>query len=242
MIFQDNQLDSNLGELTRSGMWKKILKWTWRVIRTLVLLGLLVLFLPRIITSISAAFRTYSVENVSAARVAIVFGAGLRRDGSPTAVLRDRVDTAAQLYFAGKVEKLLMSGDNSYVDYNEPGAMRQHALTLGVPDEAIVLDYAGRRTYDTCYRAKAIFGLESAILVTQDFHLPRALFTCNGLGLKATGVGANNFYYLKRSRLYWNTRELFATVGAFWDIYLDKPVPVLGEPEPIFPVVSSTGV
>ena len=236
MIFQDNQLDSNLGELTRSGMWKKFLKWTWRVIRTLVLLGLLILFLPRIITSVSAAFRTYSVENVSADRVAIIFGAGLRRDGTPTAVLRDRVETAAQLYFAGKVEKLLMSGDNSYVDYNEPGAMRQHALGLGVPEEAIVLDYAGRRTYDTCYRAKAIFGVESAILVTQDFHLPRALFTCNGLGVKATGVGSNNFYYLKRSRLYWNTRELFATVGAFWDLYLDKPVPVLGEPEPIFPV------
>ena len=217
-------------------MWKKFLKWTWRVIRTLVLLGLLVLFLPRLITAIYAAFRTHSVENVSADRVAIVFGAGLRRDGSPTAVLRDRVETAAQLYFTGKVDKLLMSGDNSFVDYNEPEAMRQHALSLGVPDEAIVLDYAGRRTYDTCYRARDIFKVDSAILVTQDFHLPRALFTCNALGIKATGVGANNFYYLKRSRLYWNIREQFATVGAFWDVYFSKPMPVLGEPEPIFPV------
>jgi vancomycin permeability regulator SanA len=217
-------------------MWKKILKWTWRVIRTLVLLGLLVLFLPRLITAVYAAFRTSSVEAVPADRVAIVFGAGLRRDGSPTAVLRDRVETATKLYFAGKVEKLLMSGDNRVVDYNEPESMRQYALSLGVPNEAIVLDYAGRRTYDTCYRAKAIFGVESAVLVTQDFHLPRALFTCNALGVRATGVGANNFYYLKRSRLYWNTRELFATVGAFWDVYFMKPVPVLGEPEPIFPV------
>ncbi|MBN1450937.1 MAG: YdcF family protein [Anaerolineales bacterium] len=217
-------------------MWKTFLKWTWRIIRTLLLLGLLVLFLPRLITSIYAVFRTFSVEDVSTERVAIVFGAGLRRDGSPTAVLRDRVETAAQLYFDGKVEKLLMSGDNRFVDYNEPEAMRLHALSLGVPDEAIVLDYAGRRTYDTCYRARAIFGVESAILVTQDFHLPRALFTCNALGVKATGVGANNFYYLKRSRLYWNTRELFATVGAFWDVYFKKPLPVLGEPEPIFPV------
>ncbi len=217
-------------------MWKTFLKWTWRVIRTLILLGLLVLFLPRIITSIYAVFRTFSVENVSPERVAIVFGAGLRRDGSPTVVLRDRVETATQLYFDGKVEKLLMSGDNRYENYNEPEAMRQHALSLGVPDEAIVLDYAGRRTYDTCYRARAIFGVESAILVTQDFHLPRALFTCNALGVKATGVGANNFYYLKRSRLYWNTRELFATVGAIWDVYFKKPLPVLGEPEPIFPV------
>jgi SanA protein len=146
------------------------------------------------------------------------------------------VDTAAQLYFAGKVEKLLMSGDNRFVDYNEPESMRQYALSLGVPESAIVLDYAGRRTYDTCYRARAIFGVESAILVTQNFHLSRALFTCNALGLKAQGVEANNYYYLKRYRLYWNIREQFATVGAFWDVYVSKPLPVLGEPEPIFPM------
>jgi SanA protein len=114
--------------------------------------------------------------------------------------------------------------------------MRQHALSLGVPEEAIVLDYAGRRTYDTCYRARHIFGIQSAILVTQKFHLSRALFTCNALGVKAMGVEANNYYYLKRSRLYWNIREQFATVGAFWDVYFKRPLPVLGEPEPIFPV------
>lgn len=217
-------------------MWKKFLKWTWRVIRTLILLGLLVFFLPRIVTSIYAAFKAFSVDEVPVDRVAIVFGAGLRRDGGPTAVLRDRVQSAAQLYFDGKVEKLLMSGDNSVANYNEPAAMRQHALGLGVPDEAIVLDYAGRRTYDTCYRARHIFGIESAILVTQKFHLSRALFTCNALGVKAVGVEANNYYYLKRSRLYWDIREQFATVGAFWDVYFKKPLPVLGEPEPIFPV------
>jgi SanA protein len=120
--------------------------------------------------------------------------------------------------------------------------MRRHALSLGVPDDALVLDYAGRRTYDTCYRAKAIFGVDSAILVTQKFHMSRALFTCNALGLKAVGVEADNYYYLKRSRLYWNVREQFATLGAFWDVYFKKPVPVLGEPEPIFPTVSSAGV
>jgi SanA protein len=217
-------------------MWKKFLKWTWRVIRTLVLLGLLVFFLPRIVTSIYAAFRTYSPEDVPPDRIAIVFGAGLRRDGTPTAVLRDRVQTAVQLYFDGKVEKLLMSGDNRVVDYNEPESMRQYARQLGVPDEAIALDYAGRRTYDTCYRAKSIFGAKSAILVTQNFHMSRALFTCNALGLKSVGVEADNYYYLKRSRLYWNLREQFATVGAFWDVYFKRPLPILGEPEPIFPV------
>jgi len=76
-----------------------------------------------------------------------------------------------------------MSGDNRFVEYNEPEAMRQVALSLGVPDQDIVLDYAGRRTYDSCYRAKEIFGVREAILVTQKFHLARALFLCNALGL-----------------------------------------------------------
>ncbi len=215
-------------------MFKKLMKFLWRLILRLGLLGLLALFIPRLITSIYAAARIFTVETVPADRVAIVFGAGLRYDGTPTAILRDRVETAVQLYNNGKVEKLLMSGDNTVVEYNEPESMRQFALSLGVPDEAIVLDYAGRRTYDTCYRAKAIFGVESAILVTQDFHLPRALYLCNHLGVEAVGVEANNFYYRKISRLIWNTRELFATFGAFTDVYIFKPLPVLGNPEPIF--------
>jgi SanA protein len=215
-------------------MWQRILRWLKRLILALGLLGLLGLFLPRIFTALSAASRIYAPDAVPARRVAIVFGAGLRRDGTATAILRDRVMTAAQLYFDGKVERLLMSGDNSTLDYNEPGAMREYALSLGVPDEAIVLDFAGRRTYDTCYRAKAIFGVEDAILVTQDFHLPRALFLCDALGVDAVGVNSNNLYYLKRSRLIWNVRELLATVGAFLDVYVYKPTPILGDPEPIF--------
>ena len=215
-------------------MFKKLIKFLWRISLTLSLLGLLGLVIPRLITAIYAAARIFTPETVPSDRVAIVFGAGLRYDGSPTAILRDRVETAVQLYKAGKAEKLLMSGDNRVVDYNEPEAMRQYALSLGVPDEAIVLDYAGRRTYDTCYRAKAIFGVGSAILVTQDFHLPRALFLCNYLGIEAVGVNSNNNYYRKISRLIWNTRELLATFGAFMDVYVYKPLPVLGNPEPIF--------
>ena len=215
-------------------MWKHILKWMGRLILTLSLLGLFGLFLTRLVTGLYAAVRIFPVDTVPAERVAIVFGAGLRYDGSPTAVLRDRVETAAQLYFSGKVEKLLMSGDNSTLDYNEPESMRQYAISLGIPDADIVLDYAGRRTYDTCYRAKAIFGLDRAILVTQDFHLPRALYLCNALGVEAVGVKANNIYYRKISRLYWNARELLATFGAVVDVQITRPKPILGEPEPIF--------
>ena len=194
----------------------------------------LIILASRLITGIYGMNRTYTVEDAPSERAAIVFGAGLKRDGSATSILRDRVAAAVELYFSGKVEKLLMSGDNRFLDYNEPGAMRAYALSLGVPEDAIVLDYAGRRTYDTCYRAKAIFGLSEAILVTQKFHLPRALYTCNQLGLDSVGIAADRQPYRKISMLYWNLRELVATAAALWDVHVSHPIPVLGDPEPIF--------
>ena len=214
-------------------MLKKIIKFLWRFTLILSLFVFVGLFFPKLVLLLFAAPRTFTVDDVTAERVVIVFGAGLLRDGSAGPVLRDRVETAVQLYQQGKVQKLLMSGDNRFVNYNEPEAMRQYALDLGVPDEDIVLDYAGRRTYDTCYRASAIFQVDSAILVTQSFHLPRALFLCNSLGVVSTGVEANNTYFRKVSRLYWNMRELFATVQAVWDVRVSRPLPVLGNPEPI---------
>jgi SanA protein len=215
-------------------MRKRIWKFLRKAILVLFTAGVLGIFLPRLITTLFSWNRIYQVDQSPSARVVIVFGAGLRRDGTPTAILRDRVETGVRLYFDGKVEKLLMSGDNSVEYYNEPEAMRQYALSLGVPSEAIVLDYAGRRTYDTCFRAKAIFGVENALLVTQKFHLPRALFLCNALGLQASGVEANNLNYRKVSLLIWNVREQLATSAAFLDIYVDKPSPILGLPQPIF--------
>jgi len=197
--------------------------------------GILVLLVPRLVTGLTVHGRVFTTTQVPARRVAIVFGAGLWRDGSPTPVLYDRVATAVDLYRAGKVEKILVSGDNRFLDYNEPGVMRAVALTLGVPSDAIVLDYAGRRTYDTCYRAKAIFGLTEAILVTQEFHLPRALYLCNRLGVDAVGVEADRRDYRRIAMLYWNLRELIATVAALWDVHVSHPVPVLGDPELIFP-------
>src|SRR5258706_3544670 len=215
-------------------MLKKIIKFVFRMLKDLLIVGALVLILPRLVTSLYAWKRTYEISAVPVQKVAIVFGAGLTLSGEATPILKDRVETAAKLYFARKVEKLLMSGDNRFVNYNEPEAMRQYALALGVPDDDIVLDYAGRRTYDTCYRAKAIFGVTEAILVTQKFHLSRAIFLCNMLGVNGTGVAADNFTYLKRSLLYWNLRELPASVTAFEDA-VTRPLPVLGKPEFIFP-------
>jgi SanA protein len=203
---------------------------------SLILLIVFILLIPRLVTYINAYQRVYNVEDSPDNRVAIVFGAGLWRDGRPTAVLRDRVETATELYHSGKVNKLLMSGDNSTIYYNEPGAMKEYAIELGVPEEAIVLDYAGRRTYDSCYRAGAIFGLQRATLVTQNFHLPRALYICRVLGISATGVKADQREYRQGSIMWWNLREVPATLVALWEVHISKPIPVLGKPEPIYPM------
>jgi len=206
-----------------------------KLLLILIILGILVLAISRLVTGLYAHGKVYSASEVPVRRVAIVFGAGLWRNGSPTPVLADRVTQAANLYFAGKVEKLLMSGDNRFVDYNEPEAMRRLAISLGVPNDAIVLDYAGRRTYDTCYRAKVIFKVDQAILVTQAFHMPRAIYLCNLLGVDSLGVNSDLQTYRKSSLLYWNARELFATAAAMWDVNIGHPIPVLGKQEPIFP-------
>ncbi len=203
------------------------------ILIVLPVLSLLVLILSRLITGRYALSRTYPISEVPTRQVAIVFGAGLWHDGSATPVLYDRVKTAAELYHDGKVKILLMSGDNRFVDYNEPAVMREVALSLGVPEQAIVLDYAGRRSYDTCYRASRIFQVTEAILVTQAFHLPRTIYLCNHLGVEAIGVKADQRVYRRSSLLYWNLRELLATANALWEVHVSKPVPVLGDPEPI---------
>lgn len=171
-------------------------------------------------------------EAVPERPVAIVFGAGYWPNGALSDILRDRLDAGIALYRAGRVQKLLLSGDNRFVNYNEPAKMLEYALAQGVPRADIVLDYAGRRTYDTCYRARDIFQVRKVVLVTQRYHLPRALLLCRGLGLDAVGYAADHVPYV-HIRWYW-TREVLALWKAGWDLYVAHPVPVLGEPLPIF--------
>jgi SanA protein len=161
---------------------------------------------------------TYTVESAPGERVAVVFGARVYSNGRLSPMLHDRVETAVQLYEAGKVDALLMTGDNRSIYYNEPGAMRDYAIRRGVPAAAILLDPAGNRTYDSCYRAREIFGLETAVLVTQQFHLSRALFICRALGVEAVGVPADisNYNQFNLRRLQW--RELGALTLALWDV------------------------
>jgi len=110
--------------------------------------------------------------------------------------------------------------------------MQEYAVCLGVPEEDIVLDYAGWRTYDSCYRARAIFGVEQVAVVTQRFHAARALYLCNALGVDAMAVLADRRSYSAR-RVTRETREYLALALAWWDVNVRHPVPVLGDPLPI---------
>lgn len=167
------------------------------------------------------------------ARVAIVFGAGLWSGNEPSPVLYDRIATGVELYRTGRVRKLLFTGDNRFHDHNEPAVMRRTAMEMGVPAEDIVLDYAGRRTYDSCYRARHIYDLREAVLVTQAFHLDRALYLCEAMGIESVGVAADRRRYGQDAQGWWNFREVLATAGAWGDVNVLRPVPILGERTPI---------
>jgi len=172
----------------------------------------------------------FSTVTAPAAERAIVFGAAVYGDGRLSSVLRDRMEIAISLYETGKVGGLLVSGDNRADHYDEPGAMKAYALARGVPEEAILLDQAGLRTYDTCYRAREIFAVRDAILVTQEFHLPRALFTCRQLGLDVVGVAADQRSY--RGARWYEFRETAATMRALWDVVRREPPPILTKANP----------
>jgi len=186
----------------------------------------------------------YTLDRVPYRPVTIIFGALVHDNGRLSHMLEDRVALGAALYAAGKTDVLLMTGDNHIVTYNEPEAMRDYAIKLGVPESAIVLDYAGFRTYDSCYRARDIFKVREAILVTQDFHLDRALLTCNQLGIDSIGVAADEMRpegYNERMLRYSQMREFPATWMAVVDLVRDRQPTFLGDPLPIVTAKPKSG-
>jgi len=169
--------------------------------------------------------RRTTVDRAQARPVALVLGAGLRADGWPTLLLARRLDIAADLYHRGTVDAVLVSGAD-----DEPAAMRIYLLTAGVPDAKIVGDPAGFRTWDSCVRAHEVYGVRSAIVVTQEFHLPRAIVLCNAAGIDATGVGDASLRARGRATIYGWLREVPAAVKALGDA-LVRPAPQrVGEP------------
>lgn len=173
----------------------------------------------------------YSPEDVPEAPVALVLGAQVYADGTPSPFLAARLEIARQLFAAGKVRAILVSGDHMKVGYNEPGAMLRWLTDRGVPSHKVVLDHAGFDTYDSCARANRIFGVREAIVVTQSFHLPRAVMLCRRLGLNVNGVGDET---VKRFRWRWlsnSTREHGACVKAVFDVVSGRDPVHLGRRE-----------
>ncbi|GAA1850905.1 SanA/YdcF family protein [Myceligenerans crystallogenes] len=160
--------------------------------------------------------RVVAPEDVPEVDAVIVLGAGLRPDGTPSTYLRRRVEMGAQLYGAGRARQVILSGDaHTKADgtrYDEPASMRDHIRGLGVPDDALVLDREGFDTDATCRRARDEYGVRTAVVVTQDFHVRRTLFTCGYSGIDAVGVGVSSESVTPVKALFaWKLREIPAS-------------------------------
>ena len=166
------------------------------------------------------------------AQAAIILGAAVSQKGNPSPVLEDRIVTAIALYKQGKVSKILMSGGNPSVINNEVDPVRKILIAQGIPIEDIFLDHAGFDTYSSMYRAKAVFKISSAIIVTQEFHLPRAVYTARSLGINAYGVAADRGQYSIKNYL----RELLSRLLAFINVLLHRIPKYLG---PAFPITGN---
>lgn len=164
--------------------------------------------------------------------VGIVLGAGVIRNRIPTIVLARRLDAALELYQRGLINKILVSGSNQVREYNEPQVMKNYLLSKGVTASSIVMDFGGRRTFDTCWRAKNVFKVSRAYLITQAFHLPRATFLCRSLGLQINPITAKDiqsrFLSISLGNLF---REIPASWKALLDIWLQKEPPIKGNGE-----------
>lgn len=211
--------------------------WDRRWVRLLsvpVVLGLLGVLGPWLWVLIASVGRVHDANDMAdapEAPVALVLGAGLQ-GGRPSPYLAARLDAAKDLYDGGKVRVLLVSGDNRTHAYDEPTAMRDYLVAKGVPTERIVLDFAGRDTYDSCQRAHRIFGVDEVTVISQSYHVGRAVALCRAAGMTTTGIGDTSM----RSRFpreWWIgwTREKLANIKAVGDV-VSRRDPVLGPVEP----------
>jgi SanA protein len=190
----------------------------------------LFIFFTNTIVHLSSS--TYIYEDIAEAKekeTALVLGAAVYSSGNLSPVYQKRVDKALELYEAGKVSKILASGDNSAVEYNEVNPVRNYLLAKGVPNEDIYLDHAGFDTYSTMYRARDIFEVSSVIVVTQSFHLPRAIFIARALGIDAHGVSADE----DNIKISNYIREVFANEKALINVVFHRQPKYLGDTIPI---------
>ena len=169
-----------------------------------------------------------SLDGLDPRPVVIVPGAGLRPDGGPSVYLERRLTAARDLYRAGTVSKILVSGDASTRYHDEPTAMRDWLVAQGVPADAVIRDGGGLDTHDTCVRAHTVDGVDSAIVVTQDYHLRQMLFSCEAAGIDEVGVAVSSTSVTPVQAVTWRLREIPASWKAFLDAALRRPPAVSG--------------
>lgn len=155
------------------------------------------------------------------AQAVLVLGASVYADGTPSDILADRLEVAADLYLAGAADEIIVSGDNGEAHYNESDAMKAYCIELGVPEDAIVVDHAGFDTYASVYRAKYVYGVDSILAVTQAYHLYRTLAIAQGLGMEAQGVAADKGAYDNQAQ--YSLREVIARDKDFLQTLLSIP-------------------
>jgi SanA protein len=209
-------------------------RWTRRVLFLLgglAILALLAVGGANLWILASTRGAVTAVGEAPRAQAAIVLGARVYGDGRMSPMLSDRVAQALALYRGGTVARIIVSGDHGRWGYNEPGAMRDALLAGGVPAEAVFTDHAGFDTWSTMRRAREVFGVDSAIVVTQGFHLPRALFLARAAGLDAHGVASDLQGYGSKGRSS-QLREVAARVKSVRSAVFGTPV-ILGPKIPI---------
>lgn len=194
------------------------------VVATLVVAGT---NLATVATTRDAIVDTETAATFGADAV-VVLGASVFADGTPSGILRDRLDDGIALYKEGVAPKLIMSGDNSTVSYNEVQVMKDYAISQGVPSYDIFCDHAGFSTYESMYRAKHVFGAERIVVATQTYHLYRALYAAQGLGLESLGVASDYHDYSKQ--LQYDLREIPARTKDFFKTLFKVPSTFVGDP------------
>ncbi|MBU2566974.1 YdcF family protein [Patescibacteria group bacterium] len=165
----------------------------------------------------------FTEQEVPQAPVIIILGASLKTDGTPSDALEDRLIRGAELFIDQKAPKILVTGDDGQNHSDEVSVMKQYLIDKGIPEAAIQVDGHGYRTYESCKRAKQEFGYNQAILVTQKFHLVRALYLCNSLGVESNGVTSDLRHYKSITQL--TIRDWLASFKAWIDLNIWKPVP-----------------
>lgn len=209
---------------------KRFWVFTWTALAILVI-GIGAVFGINAFVCLQTSGWIVSPENVPQADCILVLGAGVRADGTPSDMLADRLDQGIALYQSGAADYLLMSGDHGREHYDEVNVMKQYAIDAGVPSEAIFMDHAGFSTYESMYRARDVFELQSVIVVTQEYHLYRALYVADRLGLEAHGVAADPRAYA--GALYRNAREILARDKDFFQVLFDVKPTYLGQAVPV---------